>query len=188
MGRTRIRASVLVYVAAAGLFSCLLSACGGDKGIVEPKPPASLGDLFGPVLYKADGSSVSIDAVEGKLIVGIYFSAWGCPACGAFTPVLVNTYAQLQQAGKSFEVVYVSLEASSEDMFAYMTDFAMPWLAVPFGSAKAEALTRRYDVRWIPTLIVVDGEGKTISKNGRDEVAAMGSQAYDGWLSSSGAP
>jgi nucleoredoxin len=186
MGSIRVRDTVLAYILVTGLGACLLTSCGGDKSIVEPEPPASLSDLFGSVLFRADGSSVGIAAVEGKPVIGIYFAARSCPACGGFTPLLSSTYNELQQAAKSFEVVLVSFEDSSQSMLNYMTDNAMPWLAVPCGGEKATALSRRYDVRWIPTLIVIDGEGNTISMNGREEVAAKGAKAYEDWLAKSG--
>jgi hypothetical protein len=34
-------------------------------------------------------------------------------------------------------------------------------------------------VAWIPTLIVVDGEGRTLSVTGREEVASKGAGAYE---------
>jgi hypothetical protein len=160
MNRHSLRGGTPARIAASALLCGLLVSCGGDNGVVEPDPPASLADLLGTVFHKADGSSVGIEAVEGKALVAIYFSARGCPACGAFTPLLLDAYADLKEAGRSFEVVLVSFESSAEDMFTYMTDLGMPWLAVPFGGEKAQAITLRYGVRWIPTLVVVNSQGK----------------------------
>jgi len=164
------------------VLSSLLTSCGGDKSIVEPEPPASLSELFGPVLYKADGDSVGIEAVDGKAIIAIYFSARWCPACAGFTPQLLSAYQELQQNGRSFEVVLVSLDDSSQEMFAHMMDYDMPWVAVPYGGEKADSLVRRYAVAWIPTLIVIDGQGQTISLNGREDVGSKGAGAYEDWL------
>lgn len=160
----------------------LLTSCGGDKSIVEPEPAASLSELFGPVLYRANGDSVGIEAVEGKAIIAIYFSARWCPACAGFTPQLLSAYQELQQAGKSFEVVLVSLDDSSQEMFAHMMDYEMPWVAVPYGGEKADALVRRYAVAWIPSLIVIDDQGQTVSMNGRGDVDSKGAGAYEDWL------
>jgi thiol-disulfide isomerase/thioredoxin len=170
-------------IISAAVLCGLLTSCGGDESIVEPEPPASLSELFGPVLYKANGDSVGIEAVEGKaIIIAIYFSARWCPACAGFTPQLLSAYQELEQAGKSFEVVLVSLDDNSQEMFAHMMDYDMPWLAVPYGGEKANGLIRRYAVAWIPTLIVVDGEGRTLSVTGREEVASKGAGAYEDWL------
>jgi nucleoredoxin len=186
MNRHSLRVGALPRILVSAVLSGLLFSCGGDNGIVEPEPPASLADLLGTVFHRADGSSVGIAAIQDKTFVAIYFSARGCPACGAFTPLLLQAYDDLEEAGRPFEVVLVSFESSAQDMFTYMTDLGMPWLAVPFGGEKAQALTLRYDVRWIPTLVVVDGQGRTVSVTGREEVAAKGAGAYDDWLAKSG--
>lgn len=186
MNRSRSWRRSLAGAMALALVSGLLVSCGGDEGILEPEPPKSLSDLLGTVFYKADGSSVGIEAVQDKTFVAIFFSARGCPACGAFTPLLLDAYDDLKEAGRPFEVVLVSFESSAGDMFTYMTDVGMPWLAVPFGGDKATALSRRYNVQWIPTLIVVDGQGRTVSMTGREEVAAKGAGAYDDWVARAG--
>jgi len=162
----------------------LVASCGGDDGgtVLGPIPPATVPQLFGDVLYRADGSEVGIEAVENKPIIGIYFAAGWCPACAGFTPVLISAYEELEQAGKSFEVVFVSSDASSEDMFAHMTARGMPWLALPLGGTKANALKLRYGVTTIPTLVVIDAEGSTITTDGRIDVALDGAAAYDDWL------
>jgi len=185
---SRVRNSAAVHTIIAGLLCCFLTSCiQGDDGppLVEAPPPASLSDLFGNTLFDADGNPVGIEAIEKKAIIGIYFSAQWCPACATFTPLLLSAYQELQEAQKSFEVVLVSYDHSSADMFAHMTHYAMPWLAVPHGGDKAVALAERYDVRLIPTLIIIDREGNTISMNGRGDLAVKGAAAYDDWLAAS---
>jgi nucleoredoxin len=190
MGSKHHRSSLLPRLALVGLFFHLGTSCtGGEKGLPlvdDSPPPASLSDLFGPALLRADGSSVGLEALEGKALIGIFFSAGWCPACGAFTPQLLATYGELKEARKPFEVILVSFDNDSGGMLAYMRQHAMPWLAVPHGSAKATALVQRYDVRLIPTLVVIDQKGKTLSLNGRGDIVAKGAQAYDDWLAASG--
>ena len=49
--------------------------------------------INGQTLVKADGSKVGAsDALAGKAIVCLYFSAHWCPPCRAFTPVLKDFY------------------------------------------------------------------------------------------------
>jgi len=190
MGSRHQWSSFLACLALAGLCFLLVTSCtGAEKGLPlvdDSPPPASLSDLFGSVLLKTDGSQVGIGAMEDKAVIGIFFSAGWCPACGAFTPQLLATYHELKESKKSFEVVLVSFDDSSGGMFAHMTQYAMPWLAVPHGSAKATALVQRYDVRLIPTLVVIDQKGKTLSLNGRGDIVGKGAQAYDDWLAASG--
>jgi len=130
---------------------------------------------------------VGIETIEQKQIIAIYFEAQWCPVCAQFTPLLISAYEEIGLAGKSFEVVIVSYDDTEEDMLAHMTDAGMTWLAVPFGGGTIEALTQRYAVQFIPTVVVLDSEGNTISMYGSDEVIANGALAYDDWLARIGA-
>lgn len=160
-------------------------ACDGDESPVEPLPPATLEGLFGDELYRADGSTESLAALDSVPVIGIYFAAYGCPACGTFTPLLVDAYAELREEGQPFEVVFVSADASASAMLAHMEDRQMPWLAVPWGGVKANGLVQRYGIRWIPTLVVIDHEANTITLNGREQLAQDGAAAYTDWLAAS---
>ena len=49
--------------------------------------------IKGQTLIKADGTKVQADdALAGKNIICIYFSAHWCPPCRGFTPVLKRFY------------------------------------------------------------------------------------------------
>ena len=174
-----------VHAAIAVALCGLLAGCGGDSPTELP-PPASLEELFGDTLYRADSSRVGIDAFDGVPLIGIYFAAHGCSACASFTPMLLAAYRELRAADRPFEVVLVSGDPTEAAMFTHMTDREMPWLAVPWQGSHALGLVDRYGVRWIPTLVIVDGDGATISLDGRAEIASEGASAYDDWLEASG--
>jgi hypothetical protein len=142
--------------------------------------------LFGTQLYRADGSAVAVATLNNVSLIGIYFASSGCPACGAFSPLLVDAYDQLQEDGESFEVVMVSPESSDLSLFSYMVDEGMGWLAVSSQSNRINTLAQRYNVQWIPTLVIIDNAANTISMNGRNEITQMGTAAYDVWLAASG--
>lgn len=192
--RMRHVASALRRV--AGILCVLLAACGGSGGPIDPGtdpdppvgPPVSLSELFGPVLYTVDGDTVGIHAVQRKAVVGIYFAARTCPACGTFAPKLVRAYGDLMAAGASFEVVLASADASATEMFAHMRQYAMPWLAMGYDRNRFHALVARYEVRFVPTLIVIDGAGVVITRNGCSEIEAEGAGAFDDWFAASGDP
>jgi len=57
----------------------------------------------------------------------------------------------------------------------------MPWKGLPYGSDKKQFLKGKYSVRGIPTLVIVDSTGKTVSQNGRLDVMNKGAAAFDGW-------
>lgn len=145
-----------------------------------PAPASGLQKLFGNKLIKADQQEVPVDSL-GDRKIGIYFSASWCGPCRAFTPKLVETYQQLGQEGKPFEVVLVSSDRSEDAMLRYMKDAGMPWLAVPFSAKEREDLMKKFDVNGIPRLVVVSASGKTLSDNARGDVMERGIKAYDKW-------
>ncbi|HAL92877.1 MAG TPA: hypothetical protein DCM68_07635, partial [Verrucomicrobia bacterium] len=144
-----------------------------------PIPP-ELEALFGKRLVNAKGKKVSTAELAGKKI-GIYFSASWCPPCRAFTPLLVAAYNQIQTEGKPFEIVLVTSDQNEAAMEKYMKDHEMPWLAIPFGDKPIAALAKKYAVSGIPTLVIVDSAGKTLSPAATGEVRTKGAAAFDAW-------
>jgi nucleoredoxin len=142
--------------------------------------------LFGNQLFRADGTQVSVGILNGTPVIGIYFASPGCPACGGFTPLLVDAYTDLRGEGKAFEVVLATSGVTESALFEYMTDSGMPWLAVSSQGSKPNALALRYNIRWVPTLVIIDGGGNTISLTGREELTQAGPEIYEAWLAASG--
>lgn len=110
------------------------------------------------------------DALAGKDFVMLYFSAHWCPPCRGFTPELAAFYKE-HAAAKSFEVVFLSSDRSEEDFASYYGE--MPWLAVPLADkATKAALSAKFEVRGIPTLVLLDKEGNTVTKSARAKVVS----------------
>ena len=59
----------------------------------------------------------------------------------------------------------------------------MPWLAIPYNSPFRKQLKDEYKVAGIPMLIILNQNGKVISKDGRGDVYSKGVNAYDYWIS-----
>ena len=150
----------------------------------ESTPPASLGELLGNTFVNAKGETVGAEALEDKQVIALYFSAVWCPPCRAFTPRLVQAANELREAGKPFEVVFVSSDRSADAMRGYMRDYNMPWLALPYGDQNIRALGSRYNIRGIPALVIIDGNGNTITTQGRGDIATHGAKAFDRWVAS----
>ena len=119
---------------------------------------------------------MNVSDLEGKT-VALYFSAHWCPPCQNFTPRLVSVYDELKQQHADFEVVFIS---SDEDQTSFENYFKeMPWLAVPYADRKAKKfLNDWFKVEGIPTLIILDGQGKTICNDATELVFKYGANAY----------
>eukprot|EP00282_Hemiselmis_andersenii_P005808 CAMPEP_0114113896 /NCGR_PEP_ID=MMETSP0043_2-20121206/3153_1 /TAXON_ID=464988 /ORGANISM="Hemiselmis andersenii, Strain CCMP644" /LENGTH=442 /DNA_ID=CAMNT_0001206069 /DNA_START=36 /DNA_END=1365 /DNA_ORIENTATION=+ len=133
---------------------------------------AEMAALFGSTLYKNEVGEVGTKAVlKGKTHVAIFFGAAWSGSCKQFLPPLVQVYKKLtEEKGKAFEIVYVPAtvpgrppedEASFKELMGIM-----PWLAVPLHrKATHKKLTRRFQVRQIPMLVLLDDQGKTVHRD-----------------------
>ena len=123
--------------------------------------------LLGEKLKTKDGVVSTAEALKGKEAVALYFSAHWCPPCRGFTPKLAEAYSGLVATGKSFEIVFISSDNDEKAFEDYFGE--QPWLALPYAERKLKAaLSKKYEVSGIPSLIILDGEtGATITKDGR---------------------
>jgi len=126
-------------------------------------------EMLGEELLGKSGDSETGPTEErlaGAEVIALYFSAHWCGPCRSFTPELAKTYGTIKSAGKPFEVVFVSSDSDQEAFDEYFGE--MPWLALPYADRKRKtALSKKFKVRGIPTLVLLDGEGNLISKDGR---------------------
>merc|ERR1712057_35189 len=128
-----------------------------------------LTDLFGAKIQTKDGEKDTAEALGGNDAIAIYFSAHWCPPCRGFTPELAKIYNGLRAAGKKLEIVFASSDKDEASFKEYFAE--MPWLALPYSDRQAkDALSKKFKVQGIPTLVFVDKEGKTITTDGRSAV------------------
>ena len=113
--------------------------------------------------------------------VGIYFGAHWAPPCRLFTTNLKETYEVMNQNEKQFEVIFVSGDGNEQ---AFENNFKeMPWLAVNFKEEDLRSrLKQKYGINSIPTLIIVDQQGRTVeSTTGRQEITDHKELAIEIW-------
>jgi formylglycine-generating enzyme required for sulfatase activity/thiol-disulfide isomerase/thioredoxin len=128
-----------------------------------------LNDLIGDNLIDANGNPIDSATLKNKFI-GIYFSAHWCGPCRQFTPKLVEFRNQIAD---EFEVVFASADQDAPAMLSYMKEAAMPWPALPFASPKISSLNRTFQIRSIPTFVVLDPTGRLASPNARNDVTTL---------------
>mmetsp|Transcript_52676 Transcript_52676/g.105754 ORF Transcript_52676/g.105754 Transcript_52676/m.105754 type:complete len:419 (-) Transcript_52676:37-1293(-) len=123
-------------------------------------------ELLGAGLEKKS----TADALAGKKAVALYFSAHWCPPCRGFTPKLAEWYTKDLKA-LGMEVVFVS---SDKEEGAFKEYFAeQPWLALSYSDRdKKAALSKKFKVQGIPSLVLLDSDGKTITLDGRSAVSS----------------
>merc|ERR1711939_646031 len=114
------------------------------------------------------GQKPTNEVLAGKEVIGLYFSAHWCPPCRGFTPQLGKFYDSIKDT-KNFEIIFVSSDRDASQFKEYY-DEQDAWAALPFKDrATKNALSKKYKVRGIPTLVILDGKtGETITLDGRD--------------------
>jgi nucleoredoxin len=125
--------------------------------------------LFGDnKLLNHNGDPVDPTTFTNQKGVMLYFSAHWCPPCRGFTPQLAEYYKSHHEK-LNFETVFVSSDKNQEAFNEYWGE--MPWLALKFEDrSRKEALSRKYKVQGIPTLVVLDSQGNTITTGARGKV------------------
>ncbi|CAG9534185.1 unnamed protein product [Cercopithifilaria johnstoni] len=140
-------------------------------------------DLFANIdLKKADGTvKKGIEALADKKVIALYFAAHWCPPCRQFTPFLKRFYEEVDD--DQFEIVFLSLDHSEEDLNDHLKESHGDWYHIPFGSDEIETLRNKYEVPGIPMLVVIKADGNVITKNGRADVLGKAPlQTLSSWL------
>ncbi|KAK9748537.1 hypothetical protein RND81_02G064900 [Saponaria officinalis] len=137
------------------------------------------------LLSPSSSGQVPVTSLEGKT-VGLYFSAQWCLPCARFTPKLISIYHKIKQNivttqsnpadNEEFEIVFVSSDRDKTSFDSYFE--TMPWLALPFGDPTIKELAKHFDVRVIPSLVILGRDGKTLTKQGRNMINLYEENAY----------
>lgn len=110
------------------------------------------------------------EALNGKKVIGLYFSAQYCKYCIEFTPTLVNFYNEITQTNPDFEIIFIASDKTNEDFQNYYSH--MPWLALPYERRDIKnMLVEKFSFKTIPQLIFVDENFNIITKQGRRTIA-----------------
>lgn len=124
----------------------------------------ALAEIFGETLKSKSGDQRTLEALAAKSAIALYFGASWCGPCCEFTSDFTQWYVETLSA-KGLEVVFVSSDHDEAAFDAYCGE--QPWLALPFSDGqRREALLERYEVKGFPTVIILDGNGIVINRDG----------------------
>eukprot|EP00746_Dinoflagellata_sp_MGD_P134274 gnl/MRDRNA2_/MRDRNA2_68102_c0_seq1.p1 gnl/MRDRNA2_/MRDRNA2_68102_c0~~gnl/MRDRNA2_/MRDRNA2_68102_c0_seq1.p1 ORF type:complete len:207 (+),score=34.95 gnl/MRDRNA2_/MRDRNA2_68102_c0_seq1:94-714(+) len=99
--------------------------------------------------------------------VGLYFSAWYCKPCSTFRDNLASAYEELHDA---LEIIWVSSDSNKEHYKSQLKD--LPWLAIPIDDNFRNELASEFKIKSIPVLVLLDSNGKVITRDGVQHVLA----------------
>ncbi len=104
------------------------------------------------------GGELDWASYRGKVVLIDFWASW-CGPCRAQMPKIKAIYEELDR--KKFEVVAVNLDRSAEAFEEYSKEHQSPWPNVIGDDGRT--LAEKYGVTALPTMMVVDGEGKILA-------------------------
>ena len=115
-----------------------------------------------------DGKPFDVNQYKGKVVVIDYWATW-CGPCRAELKNLAAIYEKYHDRG--FEIVGVSIDDNHDDLTNFLKENKLPWKiinsSVPKGKEFEHPLADQYGIMGIPTLYVLNREGKVISLTAR---------------------
>lgn len=95
-----------------------------------------------------------------------FWASW-CGPCHAEMPTVVKAYNDFH--GKGLEIVGVSLDSNKEDWVRAIAALDMTWPQMSDLKGWESAGAQLYNVRGIPTNVLVDQQGRIVAQNLRGE-------------------
>ena len=174
-----VQAEAAIQAEAARAASALQASAGAtaERPTTTPNSPAAQslpagasmqGQLEGKLVKLTGGVVKNFESKELSPIkfYVIYQSAHWSGPCRAFTPKLVDFYRKMKPQHPEFEVIFASCDRDEASMTSYMNSEKMPWPALRYDG---RALLNKYCGSGIPWLVVVDADGRPLTKNGIDK-------------------
>lgn len=139
---------------------------------VQPRPPEGPpeGETLDIKFTAMDGREVDLAKMKGKVVLIDFWATW-CGPCVAELPHVLDAYSKFHDKG--FEIVGISFDSDRAKLERMMTEKQMTWPQFFDGTGWKNEFGQRYGIRGIPTMWLVNKDGKLASKNGRRDLAAQ---------------
>jgi peroxiredoxin len=134
---------------------------------VTPAAPAEMPDIR---FTAVDGREVDLASLRGKVVLIDFWATW-CGPCMAEIPNVVNTYNKYHEQG--FEIIGISFDTSKASLQRVTQAKDMPWPQYYDGKGWQNVFGVKYGIRGIPTMWLIDQEGRLVTKNARQNLAGQ---------------
>jgi thiol-disulfide isomerase/thioredoxin len=116
-------------------------------------------------LQTADGKSIKLSSVKGKVVLVDFWASW-CMPCRAAIPHLKELYKTYH--AKGFEIVSISIDQNSKAWKNAMLKEAMPWgqgIDKYEDGKDASVMMNALGIQSVPFAIVLDAAGNVVLIN-----------------------
>jgi thiol-disulfide isomerase/thioredoxin len=114
-----------------------------------------------------DDKPIALKDFRGKYVLLDFWATW-CGPCVAEIPHLKAVHEAFGDDPK-FAMISLSLDPSKDDVAKFLKDKKQPWTQVFLGDWSKDEVTKKYGVELIPTIILLDPEGKIVAQDLRGE-------------------
>jgi thiol-disulfide isomerase/thioredoxin len=108
------------------------------------------------------GEVVDTSAARGKVLVIEFWATWADPAKRDL-PELVKTYQKYH--AKGLEVIGINLDNEKTTLEGFLKDSPLPWSQVFEPGGMESRLANEYGIISVPTMILVDAQGKVLTRS-----------------------
>lgn len=148
-----VRLFLVLFVSCLLTFSCSLGE-DSSKGppmkiaVDAPAPDFRLQDL--------QRREVSLSGLRGRPVLLVFGTTW-CPYCREEIPRIKEIYAKGR--GKNLEVLNIYINETEKKVAEFAARYALPYPVLLDRDGK---VAERYQVRGVPSIVLVDGQGKIL--------------------------
>jgi len=112
-----------------------------------------------------DDKDLTLERFKGKVLLVDFWATW-CPPCRAEVPAIVKAYKEYKDKG--FEILGISFDQDKAEFEKYIKENAMPWPQYFDGKGWENEVGPTYGIQSIPTMYLLDGEGKVVTTDLRE--------------------
>ncbi|KAA0721735.1 Nucleoredoxin-like protein 1 [Triplophysa tibetana] len=150
-------------------------------------------DLFlGKVLVKNNKDKEELDTereiilrLQNRILV-LFFASGECERCQDFAPTLKDFFKKLTdefyvERSAQLVLLYVSLDSSEEQQEKFLKELPKRCLFLPYGDPYRQELAVMFEVKDVPSVVVLRPDRSVLSHNAVAEICALGAGCFRNW-------